>query len=223
MQIRERSSIIFPSKLPVFPLSGALLLPGGRLPLNIFEKRYLNLVLDALAQGRMFGMIQPNPDTSDLEKDITSDQELYKIGCLGKIVYFEEADDGRFLIALKGLSRFSMVREEDNIKGYRVLEVNYDQFADDVLMDSELILDRSSIFDILPKYLDSQGLKLRIDAIEALSDLDLILTLSMICPFNTREKQALLESKSFSDRADMLLALLQMGVFGNSETDEVFQ
>ncbi|MEE2704700.1 MAG: peptidase S16, partial [Pseudomonadota bacterium] len=105
----------------------------------------------------------------------------------------------------------------------RVLEVNYDQFADDVLMDSELILDRSSIFDILPKYLDSQGLKLRIDAIEALSDLDLILTLSMICPFNTREKQALLESKSFSDRADMLLALLQMGVFGNSETDEVFQ
>ena len=215
MQLKETSKNSFPSSLPVFPLSGALLLPGGRLPLNIFEERYLNLVTDSLGKDRMFGMIQPNPDSSD--------NELYKIGCLGKIVYFEEADDGRFLIALKGLSRFKVEREVASIKGYRVLEVNYDQFENDSFVEEDLKYDRDSIFDILPTYLDSQGLKLRIDAIEALSDLDLILTLSMICPFNTREKQALIESKNFNDRADMLLALLQMGVFGNSENDEVFQ
>tara|TARA_B100001094_G_scaffold305084_1_gene334618 strand:- start:178 stop:867 length:690 start_codon:yes stop_codon:yes gene_type:complete len=229
MPYKSENKDDFPSLLPIFPLSGALLLPGGRLPLNIFEPRYLNLITDSLASGRFFGMIQPNLDAS--RKDNTNlsdlnepqDLELYKIGCLGKVVYFEEADDGRFLIALRGITRFEVKKELESIRGYRVLDVSYNSYLNDKKPEVTFEYDRESLFDILPNYLDAQGLKLSLDAIEALSDLDLIITLSMICPFNGREKQALLECNNSTDRSEMLLALLQMGVFGNSDNDEIFQ
>lgn len=218
-----------PEELPVFPLTGAVLLPAGRLPLNIFEPRYLNMTIDALAEGRLFGMIQPNYDAmepSDTQESASNDNEgsaakllddeeppLYKTGCLGRIVYFEETEDGRVLIALRGLSRFKVVEEIKGQKGYRRVRADYSPFAADMNPPEEFDLHREKLFEALQPYVDAQGMRLKVDIIKGLSDHTLVSSLCMICPFDPREKQALLESKTVSDRADMLLALLQMGVF----------
>lgn len=214
-----------PRELPVFPLTGAVLVPGGRLPLNIFEPRYLNLVLDALADGRMFGMIQPNYDAMpnelvDEDEDTGDDEPpLYKTGCVGRIVYFEETDDGRLLVALRGLSRFHMLEEMEGLKGYRKLRVDYAPFADDMKPPAEFDLDRDTLLDALQPYVDAQGMRLKVDVIKGLSDHTLVNSLCMICPFDPREKQALLETMKPEDRAEMLLALLQMGVFDANAPD----
>ena len=223
-----------PEELPVFPLTGAVLLPAGRLPLNIFEPRYLNLTLDALAQGRMFGMVQPNYDAvaaevfeqdDDEDEDgdtgrtapftVADDDEppLYKTGCVGRIVYFEETDDGRLLVALRGLSRFHVLDELEGVRGYRRIRADYSPFAADREPAEEFDLDREGLLEALQPYVDAQGMRLKVDIIKGLSDHTLVSSLCMICPFDPREKQALLESKTVADRAEMLLALLQMGVF----------
>ena len=223
-----------PRELPVFPLTGAVLLPGGRLPLNIFEPRYLNLSLDCLATGRMFGMIQPDYDAMDGEPDddvyeqadneniapIASamdirdgEPKLYKTGCVGRIVYFEETDDGRLLLALRGLIRFHVLEELEGIKGYRNVRVDYAPFARDLDPPGEIDLDRDALLGALQPYVDAQGMRLKVEIIKGLPDRTLISSLCMICPFDPREKQALLESKTVEDRSEMLLALLQMGVF----------
>lgn len=219
-----------PRELPVFPLTGAVLVPGGRLPLNIFEPRYLNLVLDALSTGRMFGMIQPNydamPDELIDEDDESGDDDetpLYKTGCVGRIVYFEETDDGRLLVALRGLSRFHMLEELDGMKGYRQLRVDYAPFANDMKPPQEFDLDRDTLLDALQPYVDAQGMRLKVDIIKGLSDHTLVNSLCMICPFDPREKQALLETMTPEDRAEMLLALLQMGVFDANAPDSARQ
>lgn len=219
-----------PRELPVFPLSGAVLVPGGRLPLNIFEPRYLNLVLDALQNGRMFGMIQPNYDAMpdelvDDDDEVGDDDEppLYKTGCVGRIVYFEETDDGRLLVALRGLSRFHMLEEIDGVKGYRQLRVDYAPFAKDMEPPHEFDLDRDTLLDALQPYVDAQGMRLKVDVIKGLSDHTLVNSLCMICPFDPREKQALLETMTPEDRAEMLLALLQMGVFDANAPDSARQ
>ena len=218
-----------PEELPVFPLTGAVLLPSGRLPLNIFEPRYLNMTLDALAEGRLFGMIQPNYDAMESSDDNENpskdsegntislsedeDQPLYKTGCVGRIVYFEETEDGRVLVALRGLSRFHVVEEIAGRKGYRRVRADYTSFEADMNPPEEFDLDREKLLGALQPYVDAQGMRLKVDIIKGLSDHTLVSSLCMICPFDPREKQALLESKTVGDRAEMLLALLQMGVF----------
>lgn len=216
-----------PKDLPVFPLTGALLLPGGRLPLNLFEPRYLNMTLDSLATGRMIGMIQPNydamggrlsseeDDESETDLDIEDDEDapLYKTGCVGRIVYFEETEDGRLLIALRGLSRFHVAGELEGSRGYRRVRAEYGAFRNDMEPRAEFDLDRDTLLETLQPYIDAQSMRLKVDIIKGLSDHTLVSSLCMICPFDPREKQALLESETPQDRADMLLALLQMGVF----------
>jgi Lon protease-like protein len=214
-----------PDVIPVFPLSGALLLPGGRLPLNIFEPRYLNMVLDALANGRFIGMIQPNYDAMgkpsfDEDEDEADDFEdegdgppLFKTGCVGRIVYFEETEDGRLLIALRGLTRFHVTDEIEGARGYRRVRADYSAYVTDMEPPGAFDLDRDELLDALQPYIDAQGMRLKVDIIKGLSDHTLISSLCMICPFDPREKQALLETGTVKDRADMLLALLQMGVF----------
>jgi len=225
-----------PRELPIFPITGAVLLPGGRLPLNVFEPRYLNLCLDALSTGRLFGVVQPNydaagrpfddvvyeqADNENVEVDIDEYEEtpLYKTGCVGRIVYFEETEDGRLLIALRGLSRFHVLEELDGIKGYRQVRVDYGPFAHDIEPPGKINLDRTALFKALQPYVDAQDMQLKIDIIKGLKDHTLISSLCMICPFDPREKQALLECKTIEDRAEMLLALLQMGVFGTGQVD----
>jgi Lon protease-like protein len=209
----------------VFPLSGALLLPWGRLPLNIFEPRYLNMVLDSLKVGRVFGMIQPDYDAGE-RKDKPreapgngDEPALYTVGCAGRVGSFEETEDGRLLITLRGLARFRIVREVEGQGGYRRMQVNYADFKSDMGPLPRFDMDRDMLMSRLKPYLDSQGMRINLEAIKGLNEASLVTSLCMICPFDPREKQALLEAPSVAERAKILLTLLQMGVFDSGKPE----
>jgi len=198
-----------PREFPIFPLGGALLLPHGRLPLNIFEPRYLALVDDSLAQGRMFGMIQPNAHAPRAPQG----PSLYQIGCLGRLSHFSETEDGRYLITLSGVSRFR-VREELAIRrGYRRIIGDFAPFGADLQEPGEHeSLDRPEFLAALKTYFRVHEIEANWDAIVKMPDTMLVTTLAMLCPFDDAEKQALLEAPTELDRAADLLALLRMSV-----------
>ncbi len=196
-----------PAEIAVFPLTGALLLPGARLPLNIFEPRYLAMTLDALANGRMFGMIQPNP----AEPRVPQGPGLYRVGCLGRLSQFAETEDGRLLITLAGLTRFAITAELGGRSGYRRVRADYAAFAADLDAEAQADFDRESLEGAMRGYFRAQGIDADWDAIRGTPDAMLVSTLSMACPFEPREKQALLEAHDASERARMLVALLEIG------------
>jgi Lon protease-like protein len=199
-----------PSEIAVFPLSGALLLPGGRLPLNIFEPRYLAMTLDSLAAGRMFGMIQPEPGAGAPHGE--TGPRLYRIGCLGRLSSFAETEDGRLLITLTGVIRFRVAEELPMRHGYRRVRADYAGFESDLdLSEKPAGVDRAALLGALRPFFRARGIEANWEAIEQTSDSLLVLTLAMVCPFDVREKQALLEAKSPEERAAMLVALLQIG------------
>ena len=205
-----------PQDLPIFPLSGALLLPWGRLPLNIFEPRYLNMTLDGLKAGRIIGMIQPDYDKTPKEDGsgkIHTDPPVYSVGCAGRIASFEETEDGRLLIVLKGLLRFRVLEEVEGRAGYRRARVAYDDFKADLEPQAPFDFDRKQFLEQLQPYLEAHAMPVGIEVLKGLSDTTLVTSVSMICPFDPREKQALLESPTLQARAQTLQALLQMGVF----------
>lgn len=205
-----------PAEIPVFPLSGALLLPHGRLPLNIFEPCYLAMTSDALAAGRMFGMIQPDPGA---ERGPTG-PGLYRIGCLGRLTSFAETEDGRFLITLTGLIRFRVIEELGLHRGYRRVRADYGPFRDDLDgREAPPTLDRTALLAALRPFFLARGIDANWDAVDQASDAMLVLTLAMVCPFEPREKQALLEAEGVEARAAMLIALLQMGAHGEASDD----
>jgi Lon protease-like protein len=198
-----------PETFPIFPLGGALLLPRGRLPLNIFEPRYLAMVEDSLANGRMLGMMQPN----DHAPPGDTGPSLYRIGCLGRISHFSETEDGRFLVTLTGVSRFVVKGELPMRRGYRRVEADFSGFEHDLTTPRRaMAIDRDSLTDALRPYFKAAGIDANWDAIEAMPDRMLVVTLAMLCPFDTAEKQALLEAPTEADRAADLLALLRMAV-----------
>jgi len=200
-----------PAEFAVFPLPGALLLPRGKLPLNIFEPRYKAMVEDALGLGRMFAMIQPDPK---LPEGATG-PGLFQIGCLGRLSSFSETDDGRFLITLTGVARFRIQREVDMRRGYRRVVGDYAPFLGDLdLSVRDLGLDRDALLAALKVYFAQRGVDANWDAIHRMDDETLVVTLGMACPFEPAEKQALLEAGSPGDRAAILLTLLQMGAAG---------
>ncbi len=208
-----------PQELAIFPLSGALLLPWGRLPLNIFEPRYLNMTLDALKAGRIFGMIQPDYDKTPRDKLVTdkmaqeTEPAVYGMGCAGRIASFEETEDGRLLIMVKGLARFRVLKELDSFGGYRRVRASYDAFKADMDPPPKFELDREQLLARLKPYLETQAMPISLDVLKGLSDANLITSLCMICPFDPREKQVLLEAATMTERATALVKLLQMGVF----------
>jgi Lon protease-like protein len=218
-----------PQDLPIFPLSGALLLPWGRLPLNIFEPRYLNMILDSLSAGRIIGMIQPDYDKAPKEKPAgekvtaESDPLVYSVGCAGRVASFEETDDGRLLIMLKGLTRFRVVQEIEGRKGYRRVRASYDEFKSDFEPPAKFTLDREQLLARLKPYLESQAMPVNPDVIKGLSDVTLVTSLCMICPFDPREKQVLLEAADMTERAAALLKMLEMGVFDAGAPDGPLQ
>ena len=199
-----------PGEFAVFPLTGALLLPQGRLPLNIFEPRYLAMTLDALAEGRMFGMIQPNPT----EAPAPNGPGLYRVGCLGRLSSFSETEDGRLLITLTGLIRFRVAAELAMRRGYRRVRADFTGFAGDLDLDARPTLDRDRLERALRAYFRAKGIDANWQAVKDTPDAALVTTLSMICPFDPREKQALLEAATLDERAEMLLALIEMGAHG---------
>lgn len=197
-----------PRTLAIFPLPGALLLPAGTLPLNIFEPRYLAMVDDALAGSRMIGMIQPDDESGDVGAAHT-----YQVGCTGRITQFTETEDGRYLISLTGIARFRIGRELPMMDGgYRLVEPDYSGFAADLKADDEVLeIDRESLFTHLRAFFQSRSIDANWDAMEEADDASLVTALAMVCPFATAEKQALLEATNGSRRAETLIALLQMG------------
>jgi hypothetical protein len=197
-----------PAEFAVFPLPGALLLPRGKLPLNIFEKRYLAMVQDSLAAGRMFGMIQPDPNTPASG----GEPGLYRVGCLGRLSSFSETDDGRLLITLTGLTRFTVSAELPMRHGYRRVQVDFSRFTGDMALTRPPVdIGRESLMTALRAYFARRNVDANWDAIKGLSDDGMVITLAMACPFEPVEKQALLEAPTDADRAATLLALLQMG------------
>ena len=208
-----------PEEFPVFPLGGALLLPGGRLPLNIFEPRYLAMVEDALGQGRYFGMVQP-------DKRLPNGKDgpgLYRTGCLGRISSFEETDDGRYLITLAGIIRFGIAEEIEMRRGYRRVHAGLAGFAADLRAgDESLPFTRQILLDALARYFAKAGIDANWDAIGEMSDSALVVSLCMACPFGHEEKQALLEAKDPLLRAMTLRTLLEIDSFdggpGNGKT-----
>ncbi len=200
-----------PAEFAVFPLPGALLMPRGKLPLNVFEPRYLAMVQDSLTTGRMFGMIQPDPTGPEG----TNGPALYRIGCLGRLSSFNETDDGRLVITLTGVIRFRVAEELAMRNGYRRVRGDFSRYTDDLrIPPAPVDIKRDKIMTALRTYFAQRSVDANWDAIKAMTDDTLVVTLAMVCPFEPVEKQAVLEAETDADRAATLLTLLQMGAAG---------
>lgn len=197
---------VLPDSLAIFPLDGALLLPRGRLPLNIFEPRYLNMVDDALSGNRLMGMVQPR---QQVDHPLTDDTPVFDVGCLGKITSFSESDDGRYMITLTGISRFSIVDELEPMRGYRCFAVSYGSFAADREEDSGELENRDRLMAAVRDYFQATGMEGDWDAMDAVPDETLVTALAMVCPLEARDKQALLECAGVPERGAFLTDLLE--------------
>ena len=209
-----------PMRIPIFPLPSALLLPGGQLPLNIFEPRYLAMVRHALATPtRLIGMVQPLDhhagddmfDGSLANDELADDPGLFETGCAGRLSFFQESDDGRFVIALNGVCRFHRLRQELDPNGFLVADVDWQPFANDLRVDVSA-LDRDPLIKVMKRYFDMKGFETDWAQIENSDNHQLLATLSMICPFEVAEKQALLEADSMAKRANLLIAMMEMAL-----------
>ena len=206
-----------PATIPVFPLTGVLLLPRGKLPLNIFEPRYLNMTLDAMGTAcRMIGMVQPS-DSESRGKN----PELYRVGCAGRITSFNESEDGRLLVTLSGICRFKIGEELDLHRGYRQVKADWSAFADDLTEEPSVTIDRARLLQGLRDFFKMQGITANWDAIEQSPDERLVTSLAMVCPFAPIEKQALLEASGTADRAAQMIAMIEMAVLGQTGDGEM--
>ncbi|TNE59709.1 MAG: peptidase S16 [Alphaproteobacteria bacterium] len=197
-----------PETIPVFPLNGVLLLPRGRLPLNIFEPRYLAMVSDALkTEARLIGMIQPTAEAQDTPER----PALQQVGCAGRIVGFQESSDNRMLITLQGVTRFEIAEELSAVTPYRQVRADFSKFEKDLspAEDSDKI-NRDRLLELLREYLDTHNMEADWKTINATGGEELVNFLSMVSPFGLREKQALLEAETCVDRTEVLIALVEM-------------
>ena len=200
-----------PSILPIFPLTGVLLLPRGLLPLNIFEPRYLAMTRDALAGERLIGMVQPSDPRVAAENPA-----VYAMGCAGRITSFSETDDGRFLITLTGISRFRIREELPLLEGYRRVVPEWRKFARDLTSDDEPGFDRDRLLRGLRAYFQQHRIEADWDAITSVPGERLVTSIAMICPFEPSEKQALLEALDLDERARLLTAMVEMAALNHT-------
>ncbi|MFN3663708.1 LON peptidase substrate-binding domain-containing protein [Yoonia sp.] len=203
------SSTDLPDTIPVFPLPGALLLPRSRLPLHLFEPRYLAMLDDVLkTSSRLIGMVQPYDSPGAAGK-------LHSIGCAGKLTAFSETEDGRYMITLSGASRFRIVEEVEGFTPYRRCKVNWQGFSRDLgPVEKDDDFDRQSFMKALNRFLEDRGLSTDWDSLKEAEDELLINSLSMLCPFTPEDKQALLEAPSLSTRRETLLTLMEYSLRG---------
>ena len=207
-------AIDLPQVIPVFPLDGVLLLPDGTLPLNVFEPRYLNMIDDVMAGDRIIGILQSRSGGD------RQTPRLMEVGCIGKITSFTETPDGRYLITLTGLCRFSLGAELDLPTPYRQVRVDYGPWLDDLQAADEPGAEaRDALFEALKSYLDHRGLAMDWDAVRAAPVNALVASLCMALPFDSTEKQALLEAPTPSDRREALITLLRFDAAGGLSGD----
>jgi Lon protease-like protein len=202
-----------PQMIPLFPLDGAVLLPRGRLPLNIFEPRYLNMIDDAMAGDRLIGMVQT----------IGGDPEhpgLARVGCAGKVTSFAETQDGRYLITLTGICRFVLGQELAAPMPYRQVRADYAPFAVDLQPPEDVAFEREPLLEALRAYLHRRSMDIEWETARDAPADALITSLSMALPFEVAEKQALVEAASLADRTRTLIALLQIDDMGRRDDDD---
>lgn len=209
-----------PRQFAVFPLSRVLLLPGSNLPLNIFEPRYLAMVDDALKTDRAFAMIQPHekqPGGVPIGPNGLDRPALYDVGCLGRLVSFQETGDGRYHILLKGVARFRIRQELPVTTLYRQVIADFSEFEGDLSPAQTQEIDRPALLQDFRRYLDHRQLSTDWKAVENTSTEDIVNSLAMNCPFEASEKQALLEAPDLKARAAILTALIRMASAGPGE------
>jgi Lon protease-like protein len=195
---------LLPETLPIFPLTGVLLLPRGKLPLNIFEPRYLAMTRDAMGGERLIGMVQPtDPPIRELNPAV------YPTGCAGRITSFSETEDGRFLITLTGVSRFRIREELPLVSGYRRVVAAWQEFSADRDADAA-VFDRSRLVAGLRSFFAQRQVQADWAAIDRAPGEHLVTSIAMMCPFAPNEKQALLEAATLDERARLLTALIEM-------------
>lgn len=216
---RRFSPSDLPEVIPVFPLPGALLLPRGRLPLNIFEPRYLAMLDDALkTDHRLIGMIQP------LESRNGEPPRLRKIGCAGRVIAYSEAEDGRYLITLAGVARFRVTEELDGFQPYRRVKASWNGFDRDLgRSEDDPDFDRDAFLTTLGRFFSLAQLSSDWDTLREADPEMLINSLSMLCPFEVEEKQALLEAPTLANRRETLTALMQFAIAAGGDGDGAVQ
>ena len=208
-----------PTVIPVFPLPGALLLPRGQMPLNIFEPRYLAMIDDAMRTDRIIGMIQPDPDGGG-----SLNPKLYRVGCAGRLTQYAEAGDGRYLVSLTGISRFRIESELATPSTYRRCQVSFEAFAVDFeARAGEERVDRDGVLKALRDFVDSNDLKVDWAGIDEAPNEALVNALCMMSPFGVREKQAMLEALDLKTRAEILIAVTEMELVRGSGPEPTMQ
>ncbi|MBM2575297.1 LON peptidase substrate-binding domain-containing protein [Jannaschia sp. Os4] len=213
------SAADLPPTIPVFPLPGALLLPRSRLPLHIFEPRYLQMVEDTLkTPHRLIGMVQPRDKASKTGKT------LQAIGCAGRLTQFSETEDGRYMITLSGISRYRIQEELQGFAPYVKAEVSWEGFGRDLgRVETDAAFDRGAFLDLLERYFEAQALSTDWDSLKEAEEEMLIDSLSMLCPFEPEEKQALLEAPDLRTRRETLQTLMEFALRGGGDGEEVVQ
>jgi uncharacterized protein len=204
-----------PESLPIFPLAGALLLPRGQMPLNIFEPRYMSMIDHVLAGQRLIGMVQPNPEAGKSVSGRSSvsgqSSELFHVGCAGRITQLAESGDGRYLLTLTGVSRFRLQEELNVDTAFRQFTIDWSPFASDYMPRfGEEAVDRVAVLGALKKFSKANDLPVDWDSVKDAPNEALVNALCMMCPYGVREKQALLESSDLKMRGDMLVAITEM-------------
>ncbi len=202
-----------PETIPIFPLPGALLLPRAKLPLHVFEPRYLQMLEDVLkTPQRLIGMVQPCPVPG-------RDKGLHTIGCVGRVTQFSETEDGRYLVTLSGISRYRIIREVDGFTPYRRCEVSWAGFERDLgKVENDSGFERAVFLDLLERFLSAKLMSTDWDTLKDAEEELLINSLSMLLDFDPEEKQALLEAPSLSTRRETLVTLIEFSMRrGNSE------
>jgi Lon protease-like protein len=199
-----------PEVIPVFPLTGALLLPGSQLPLNIFEPRYLSMVDDALASHRLVGMVQPVFGEHRTDDPVTDMPALCEVGCIGRITSFAETGDGRYIVSLTGVCRYRLIEEMRGDRSYRSFRIA--PFLADLTGagDEEQSVDREALLAAFKAYLDANKLEADWESVERASNATLVNSMAMMSPYGPAEKQALLEASDLKTRAEMLIAITEI-------------
>jgi len=216
------ASADLPDRIPVFPLPGALLLPRARLPLNIFEPRYLAMLDDTLkSEHRLIGMVQPVavPEGRD-----ETPPKLQKIGCAGRLTSFQETDDGRYMVTLSGVSRFRLAALQEGFAPYLKADVEWDSFSRDLgRRELDEGFDREAFLSVLKKFFETAQLASDWDSLKEAEEELLVNSLSMLCPFDPEEKQALLEAPTLGNRRETLVMLMEFALRGGSGEDGSLQ
>ena len=200
-----------PSVLPIFPLAGAVVLPGGSLALNIFEPRYLNMVQDAMRSNQLIGMIQP--------KDKSDNPSLYTVGCAGRIRSYQEVDGGRLEIELKGLCRFNIIEELASPRGYRIIKADWSPYKQDYNVGTKATSsNHQPLVTALKRYFDSKNLDTDWDIIEKIDQIQLVNNLLGYLPLTPEDKQLLIEANNSKERLKYFIAILEREHTSGSDT-----